>query len=963
MRRWLKLGKIPESCSQDEDFAEGPAMCITHRSNSHDGSSKMIVGGALGFDGKPVRIKVELPANLQRILKSDRKKNKRKRAARKSGKRGSDEAMEVTGQTSGGNFDENEDIMNSNSSDDEGDDILDMPDSFKKYILKKAMRQRNSSKPSRYMSVSSGLSSKNEEERALGVTRSSKMSARRLNRSNLSIDWSVSDFTTSSLSSLGSKVDSEEFLKYLEYGDSSDEFISDEYSLNSQLDTVEGENVSKPVKKHKSSKAVLTDGRPASFDSSMKRLCSSGNRTHSSLIKAQSKVLNDEGLDMRRSRSFPDPNSLHSSSTHLPPIKGNRSSQSYSRQSIRRLPQGKLSNNTQLPTKTGDEAIGFSLVQGRSFNSMVPKINSFVDEHGSDSSGQKEEASLSKNRTKGAHNTESVARDKERRQSQDESMPQNVNEGELHLPNIFDGSPAVNRTVNSTTATGTKHSTDRVQDSGQHERLPSQASQSVHLPRLRVDKGSVNGGEISRPQSTSADKFWQKIDGNHPSTSSVSVPVPATLTNPQGNQSHTVAMDTNMYESHAQSMLNGNMSQSTMSTNTVSSAVGSRRASTQTPTFPTKVNKKRQTSKVSQAIVREDVEFPPGRSNKNRVRPPPRQRAKQSKDMPLLQKLSENNLNKTLSAQLPEKPDLSRRQSIEMKSFNADDNIPRRIGHKLVKKKKGEDGLRETTKHNSKDINNIGDGTDATNSNVNANGLNPMSRRPSAFLSIEEDSNMFSQSPLSSSLKANQDLSTNFGYNSVATVASGVGGKSRPMSGGMGSKMSSNYPPKALELLQENKNSASPMLPPVRLKPLDPSQIVNIDVTTTNGLQPPSVLGVQEQMEDGEKGALGITNPTSAVDGQKVEGEEGEDGLEAIMEESEPESDDDDEYLDIRPIPDLKPVSTLSFSSNVFSYFPMGRAHKQAYKAVHQKAVAPAPTKKWGRAHRTPAKIAKRRKR
>ena len=52
------------------------------------------------------------------------------------------------------------------------------------------------------------------------------------------------------------------------------------------------------------------------------------------------------------------------------------------------------------------------------------------------------------------------------------------------------------------------------------------------------------------------------------------------------------------------------------------------------------------------------------------------------------------------------------------------------------------------------------------------------------------------------------------------------------------------------------------------------------------------------------------------------------------MEKSEPSESDDDEYFDFRPILELKPVSTLSFSSNQFSYFPIGRAHKQAYQAV-----------------------------
>ena len=78
------------------------------------------------------------------------------------------------------------------------------------------------------------------------------------------------------------------------------------------------------------------------------------------------------------------------------------------------------------------------------------------------------------------------------------------------------------------------------------------------------------------------------------------------------------------------------------------------------------------------------------------------------------------------------------------------------------------------------------------------------------------------------------------------------------------------------------------------------------------------------------------------------------------MEESEPSESDDDEYFDICPIPVLKSVSTLSFSSNQLSYFPMGRAHKQAYQAVLQKAVGPAPPTKWGRSHQTPAKMAKR---
>ena len=304
---------------------------------------------------------------------------------------------------------------------------------------------------------------------------------------------------------------------------------------------------------------------------------------------------------------------------------------------------------------------------------------------------------------------------------------------------------------------------------------------------------------------------------------------------------------------------------------------------------------------------------------------------------------------------------------MEMSSFHTDDSIPRRIGHKLIKKRKGDEHQWDSVMHNSKDIGNIVEGIEAADGNNARAGAvqSTTSKRPSLIAGLVEEFNSFSQSPLANSLKANQDA----GYNSNWTALNdpGVGSsgappsaKPRPISGGMGSRQSAaNYTP-ASTTLQENSGTTS-MLPPVRLKPLDPTQVVNLDPNSTAGIQPLQVIGGQLQEGCTENGvAESIEKSTN--DGEKER--TGEEGLEAIMEESEPsESEDDDEYYDIRPIPELKPVSTLSFSSNQFSYFPMGRAHKQAYQAVRQKAVGPAPSTKWGGLRRTPTKVAKRRKR
>ena len=942
MKRWLKLGHIPESCSEPEDLTEGPAMCITDQSNDNRGPQTMIVGGALGSDGKPVRIKVELPVNIQKMLKKERRK-KRKRSAKGEGNKGN-ARLSTRGSKDERTFvfsEEEENFLDSNSSDEDGD-LLDLPDSLRTYILKKAARQMTPSKSLRHLK-----SLASEHRKSTDITDG----------------WSMSDFTTSSLSSLASKVDSEEFLKYLESGDSGDVFLSDlDYSSNSQLDVeVRGENESKPTKKKLSKGAV---GNMHHFSSeSVEMLYGSDNGTHLDSTKSRSKVRNGKKIDKRRSRSFPESKGHESSATRLPPIHGARSSHNISRYSIRKQ-QRKPPNNL---ARDSDEALNLNGLEGHSFHGLAnPSSDSFIheEEEGSSRISKAERGDFRKDRNSRKRSSHQYStRSKARNQNQCNDGDK-VTKNELRLPNIFNGSKSP---VHPASTSNTE---------GSERKPPSRNSQSVRLPQLNTDRGVIaqqaaeewtsGDGEVMLSNGTTTD--WKTIRGDSETKSSMEMPQARPTSHHGDFQSNSDAISENEHredfksQSHAQFMIT-DTSQSVVSVRT------NRRGSVNTPLNPIENNQQRRPSRVSQATVQQDVEITIGRSNKSRLRPPPRQRKtkKQSDEMPSLHRLSENNLSKTLSSHLPEKSDSACRPSMEMSGFHAEDNIPRRIGHKLVKKMKGDEHQRDSAMHNSKDIGNIVEGTEAADGKNSDITQSTGSKRPSLIAGLVEEFNSFAQSPLANnSLKADQDTTYNWMASNSPGVGSGgiapPGAKTLPISGGMGPRQSAaSYAP-ASTPLQENSGNTSTLLPPVRLKPLDPTLTVNLDPTSTAGIQQPlQVIGGQLQEGATEDGKVD-SNGEKAVDGEKERA--GEEGLEAIMEESEPsESEDDDEYFDIRPIPELKPVSTLSFSSNQFSYFPMGRAHKQAYQAVRQKATGQAPATKWGRSHRTPAKIAKRRKR
>ena len=914
-------------------------MCITHQPDEENGATEMIVGGALGSDGKPVRIKVELPVDVEKMFKKEQKKKRKKKEAGNESV-GITNVLSVTGKASFADLHGDKQDEDSNGSD-EDDEIFDLPDSFRRYILKKAAKRDT---PSKSMS---------------GLSRSSKefgASMKSIYKSNSFNAWSMSDFTTSSLSSLASKVDSAELLKYFESGESTGEdFLTDEYSLNSQLDMSGGENASKPNKKNNASKSGVENVSATSSYDSMAMLYGSDNELNTAMSKSQSRMISHEDILKKRSKSFPDPESRQKSRTQrLPPLKGAPSSQSVRKHSSRRQPPGRLTNNTRLPNVLSEEA---GVLEGRSFDGMVPKTGStLVAEEVAESAIQ-----TTKDRNTRGHRADGTS-------NRERPPDKGDGESDLHLPKISDGFLATAATEKSN-----KQSANHVQ--GGEQSPHNQTSQSLRLPQLNADKGVISQQQQS--YMTQPDVSSANVNTGQMAQDRMSGQVPESASQAY-RDGHTTDMEVGggggdkSSDSHAMFKLDDN---NTSSRSTLprgggaSSAARSRRGSIPNPSFPAaRGSQTKRPSRVSQATVKEDVEISTSHSNRNRGRPPQRPRAKRNEEMPLLQKFSENNLNKTLSSQLPEMPALSRRQSMEMKSFHLEDNIPRRIGQKLVKKKKGEDHPRESVMHNSKDIGNVIEGSEVDNSK-SATVQSSSSRRPSAFLSIEEDSNTISnsQSPLSNFLRASQDAGANFGYNSLGNnnMADATNMlKSRPASGGMGSKLSSGYaPPPGSNLLQENGGSSiPPVLPPVRLKPLDPTQATNSDIASSTGPQVLSSLVSRGQTGETELGSLESTADQQLMDGgEKMETGNHEEGLEAIMEESEPESDDDEDYYDIHPIPDLKPVSTLSFSSNAFSYFPMGGAHRRAYQSVHQKATGSAMPKI--RSHRTPVKRAKRRKR
>ena len=129
LQHWLKIGSIPEACSEEEMVIEGPAMCIAPQNG--DTSANILVGGALGQDGKPIKIKVEDPRVLRQLLREETRRNGRAKNSKDSQQKGdpADESQ-IQGISSDINCEEE---LNPDGS---SENLLDLPDIVKKHILR-----------------------------------------------------------------------------------------------------------------------------------------------------------------------------------------------------------------------------------------------------------------------------------------------------------------------------------------------------------------------------------------------------------------------------------------------------------------------------------------------------------------------------------------------------------------------------------------------------------------------------------------------------------------------------------------------------------------------------------------------------------------------------------------------------------------------------------------------------------
>ena len=141
MKHWIRGSGLPLECSEPEDITEGPAMCITYPDQA---SSEMIVSGILGEDGKPVRIKVESPETIKKLLRRRAKRKKKRRAVDKE-RRDRSKAAGSGGDDSVQDFgtDSEQDSLSSGCSD---GDLLDLPKPLEKYLLGKSKSRYSQNK-------------------------------------------------------------------------------------------------------------------------------------------------------------------------------------------------------------------------------------------------------------------------------------------------------------------------------------------------------------------------------------------------------------------------------------------------------------------------------------------------------------------------------------------------------------------------------------------------------------------------------------------------------------------------------------------------------------------------------------------------------------------------------------------------------------------------------------------------
>ena len=914
LKNWLKLGALPQNCTEPEEPTEGPAMCMTFSTPSTK-SGEMIVGGMVGKDGKPVRIRVEPPQEIKKMLRKEKRKQKEKRLKMEAN-RGAQQVKDGSSRT---NVESHSSDTKYDSDEGEDDNLLDLPESFKKYILKTTAHQESTSK--RDINTEESDSVPQCTSHLTGVSSFSSLTS-----------LSSSLFSDSDFNDLIEGIDS--------YKGKVTGLDSKEYVFDSQ-------DVS-PSSSHRLKMATSLERFKETSSLDLFSSCSSDNeerrvRGSHSLHQTHTASANKLKKGGRKTKSITKESSTGLS---LPPIIGTMSSINGLDQktaSSRTLNTcHKLSSKLRLSSNGGSAAI----ISGSSLTVVTSS---------SGHTGRRKDGSARKRKALYSDGSEQLQDTQMKIRS---SISRSAGSGDcVHLPSITDSSSNL-----TTSKRRRKTYPDRISESRMSSDEASTLKDSTHLPDLNqvgqgnlvtqqkpvssdskpADSGESYGGvQPTQPRRNSYSRSGMRDSARHgerrgshglhddlksrPHRDSGSF-ADSTMASHRDIVGPRYSTIGETFSSQGPTPVSRNSSRagnvrksSSLSSAgfTRSSLVGSQPLSQQNMNRP----------KISNAVVKQDYELPLNQQRRDsRIRPVRVRRASRLTDLPQGRTPSQCDMNKTLSEHIPEHQDSPHFDISNLHELN-DDRTPRRIGRKVVKKsRRGEEQERSSMKYNSKEMGDIISNS-ITEQNV-SNADSDSVRRGSVLSSVAMDDDD-EYSKLLESLKAGVSKTTNsLGSGKLPSLLtkdepSSNHDNSKLVSSGLGSRFlaTNDTPPSGIQ-----DNIPLPTAP-VQLKPLPPNSghDSNSPLTTDEHLNTDGENkdGFLEQTEGG-------VNPDHDEDG----------GLEVIMEEDEEDS--DDELYDIKPLTELKPISDLCFTSGyAYSFFRMGGVYKEAYNKVHRRAVQP----------------------
>ena len=899
----MRSGGIPASCSEKEMRMEGPAMCITLQSTGEVTDKEMLVGGILGKDGKPVKIKVEAPKTIQKLLqmekrnKSRKKKAKVKRVEKRSqnGRINEQDGVEQENDGLGSRVSLTEVASDSSSSD---EDLIDLPDIFKQQIL----QQKSECTSRKYKSEFQGEefeSSKREDSIYSGSS-------------------SIFDLTS----------------------DSEDEAFShnDGANFTQNKRHTHANHHSKSLEKSQQ----MTLSKKPSGESSQQSWSKINTREPCSSMNSDNEASLCLSGPQRNSKSHHNKRKCKATSSdeHLPSTSGAESKA-----------WGETSMASK-PTRTRKSDFSLNIISSsKSLFSQASSSSSIEhDVHLPDpvSSGSSLVGVKSSEGKKKEYNRQrrSKSNDQPVRGKRNEAKNNGRKGSTIHLPSLLDktdshGSITHHRGPSSSKATHKE---------SWHRGVTGGSEATPYLPRLSKQRTSLVQQTVSgewdthdsskHSERTSSGKNKEqkgyKSQDKNRSKSSI---------NKLTDQSALGATQSHAMTAVPDSRDNNNVAQS-QSEHYTNNNTATPHKSALSPTHQTTVNNssivdvnnmqrtqstqiKKQTRRISNATVR-DVLLPnhkntDSRGNQMRIR----RKSKWGEDMSQVQASNSSHIGSSF-VQMPNQNSSASNTNIQrLTSFQ--DDIPRRFGQKLVKKsKKSESERKESRIYNSKDLGNVvgnSGGDNVEHDGSTADGTARQKIRNNSSIQFDSGDGSSKQSLAARILKRTQGQHSD--NSNVPMPITGRGGSSsqqtRPTSTGLGSRIVSNP---VSNLLQDSTNTPQAM---VRLKPLDPVTKV---ITSEEEPVPPRVDEATEP--------LTVENQTCDPEDQEDK-ESVDSGLDIISEESEEEEDSDDGLdFDIRPIPELKEISPMSFTSAyAYSFYKLSGPYKKAYDKTHARTLQP----------------------